>query len=318
MNGIQYYHFHQQAPHVFLPAKLQSLTAGPACPQPIHDALRTQSPIPLAKSTPWPQSLGANDVEVLATAKAKKTHVKSADWTEEETNELLEAWAPKFSKLRGASQREKIKIWNEIYSLYKERCPESQRTLQQVKKRQQNLDNEYKQLKQRTLSTGEAGIKKIKEGFPYFDIFDDVMGQRDSIDPSKMAIEGSSTFTSEPSTSAVNDASQNESVNVSLDETETPNDVTEVQKSGEKRKAEKDKQEKSGRKGKRRRRDQVPESTQDWQSSFMEMWEKSMEQDNARFERSAEMFRDAQSRQMEQTNAILAGFKDIFKDLVSK
>ena len=43
-----------------------------------------------------------------------------------------------------------------------------------------------------------------------------------------------------------------------------------------------------------------------------------MEQDNARFERSAEMFREAQSRQMEETNAILAGFKDIFKDLASK
>ena len=43
-----------------------------------------------------------------------------------------------------------------------------------------------------------------------------------------------------------------------------------------------------------------------------------MEQDNARFERSAEMFRDAKSRQMEQTNAILAGLKDIFKDLASK
>ena len=39
-----------------------------------------------------------------------------------------------------------------------------------------------------------------------------------------------------------------------------------------------------------------------------------MEQDNARFERSAEMFRDAQSKQMEQTNAIV----DIFKDLASK
>ena len=50
------------------------------------------------------------------------------------------------------------------------------------------------------------------------------------------------------------------------------------------------------------------------QSSFIEMCEKSMEQDNARFERSAEMFRDAQSRQMEQTNAIV----DIFKDLASK
>ena len=34
-------------------------------------------------------------------------------------------------------------------------------------------------------------------------------------------------------------------------------------------------------------------------------------------EQSAEMFREAQSRQMEQTNAILAGFKDIFKDLAS-
>ena len=120
----------------------------------------------------------------------KRKNVKSADWTEEETHELLDVWAPKFSKLRGASQREKIKIWNDIYSLYKERCPESQRTLQQVKKRQQNLDNEYKQLKQRTRSTGEAGIKKIKEGFPYFDIFDEVMGHRDSINPSKMAIEG--------------------------------------------------------------------------------------------------------------------------------
>ena len=50
------------------------------------------------------------------------------------------------------------------------------------------------------------------------------------------------------------------------------------------------------------------------QSSFIEMCEKSMEQDNARFERSAEMFRDAQSRQIEQTNAIV----DIFKDLASK
>ena len=91
---------------------------------------------------------------------------------------------------------------------------------QRARARQQNLDNEYKQLKQRTRSTGEAGIQKIKEGFPYFYVFDEVMGHRDSIDPSKMAIEGSSTFTSEPS---VNDASQNES------ESEPPDDVTEVQ-----------------------------------------------------------------------------------------
>ena len=105
-------------------------------------------------------------------------------------------------------KEKKIKIRNDIYSLYKERYPESQRTLQQVKKRQQSLDNEYMQLTQGTRSTGEAGIKKIKECFPYFDVFDELMGHRDSIDPSKRAIERSSTFTSEPS---VNDASQNES-----------------------------------------------------------------------------------------------------------
>ena len=64
-----------------------------------------------------------------------------------------------------------------------------------------------------------------------------------------MAIEGSSTFTSE---SSVNDTSHNESVNVSVDESEPADDVTGVQKSSEKRKAEKE-QEKSGRKGKRRR-----------------------------------------------------------------
>ena len=50
----------------------------------------------------------------------------------------------------------------------------------------------------------------------------------------------------------------------------------------------------------------------------MEMCEQSMEQDNTRFERSEEMFREARSRQMEQTNAILAGCTDIFKDLASK
>ena len=40
-----------------------------------------------------------------------------------------------------------------------------------------------------------------------------------------------------------------------------------------------------GAKAKKRRRDVSESTTQDWQSSFQEMWEKSMEQDNARFER---------------------------------
>ena len=50
---------------------------------------------------PSPQSSVTSDVEVLATAntKRKNPRVKSADRTEKETHELLEAWTPKFSKL---------------------------------------------------------------------------------------------------------------------------------------------------------------------------------------------------------------------------
>ena len=227
MNGVQYWPFPSTSATFYRPAELQSVPAGPSGPQPKrHDPLRTQSPILLARNTPSPQASGASDVEVLATANTKTTGLRK-----KRTN-FLRRGPQNSVSCEELHKEKKIKIWNDIYSLYKERCPESQRTLQQVKKRQQNLDNEYKQLKQRTRSTGEAGIKKIKEGFPYFDVFDEVMGHRDSVDPSKMAIEGSSTFTSEPS---VNDASQNESIDVSLEESEPPDDVTEVQKSGEKR-----------------------------------------------------------------------------------
>ena len=133
---------------------------------------RTESPIPLAATTPSPSSTASSDSEVTnVTAKGNRSRAKSADWTEEETFDLLQAWGPKYEKLRGASQRERIALWNEIYSTYKECHPGSTRTLVQVKKRQKNLEYEFKQLKQRTRLTGEAGIKSIKDGFPYFDLF---------------------------------------------------------------------------------------------------------------------------------------------------
>ena len=58
------------------------------------------------------------------------------------------------------------------------------------------MEYEYKHLKQRTQKTEEAGIKIIKDGFPYFDYFDEVMGHRDCVNPTKMAVEGSFIFTS--------------------------------------------------------------------------------------------------------------------------
>ena len=273
---------------------------------------RTESPISLAASTPPSSSAASSDSEVTnVTAKGNKSRGKSADWTEEETFDLLQAWGPKYEKLRSASQREKIALWNEIYSTYKECHPRSTRTLAQVKKRQKNLEYEFNQLKQRTRSTGEAGIKSIKDGFPYFDLFDEVMGHRDSVDPSKMAIEGSTTFPNGESGASnaaadVTEISRNSSIE------ETPSTATDI---GEKRKTD----EKSRSKVKRKRRDVKDGGVApEWQSKFFEMWERSMEEDNGRYERSAEMFREAQNKQMEQTNAILAGFKDIFKDLASK
>ena len=266
----------------------------------------TDSLIPLAASTPSPSSATSSDSEVTnVTAKGNKSRGKSADWTEKETFDLLQAWGPKYEKLRSASQREKIALWNEIYSTYKECYPGSTRTLAQVKKRQKNLEYEFKQLKQRTRSTGEAGIKSIKDGFPYFDLFDEVMGHRDSVDPSKMAIEGSATFANGES-GASNAAADVTEISMNSSMEETPSTATDI---GEKRKTD----EKSRSKVKRKRRDVKDGGiAPEWQSKFFEMWERSMEEDNARYERSAEMFREAQNKQMEQTNAILAGFKDIF------
>ena len=200
----------------------------------------------------------------------------------------------------------KIALWNEIYSTYKECHPRSTRTLAQVKKHQKNLEYEFKQLKQCTRSTGEAGIKSIKDGFPYFDLFDEVMGHHDSVDPSKMAIEGSTTFANGES-GASNAAADVTEISMNSSIEETPSMATDIR------------DEKSRSKVKRKRQEVKDGGVApEWQSKFFEMWERSMEEDNARYERSAEMFCEAQNKQMEQTNAILAGFKDIFKDLASR
>ena len=271
----------------------------------ISDVSRAQSPISVA-STASTSSLRSE--EERPKGKTKKARSKSADWTDNETQDLLEAWRPRYNQLRSASQREKIKIWNEIYSSYKNAFPESQRTLQQIKKRQQNLEYEYKHLKHRTPKTGKAGIKIIKDGFPYFDYFDEVMGHRDCVNPTKMAVEGSSIFTS-----IEQKGGSAESKDVP-EESSPPASNPSTHSS--KKKADDKLAEKSCRKGKRRCLDE-PEpsgsSAGEFQTAVMEMWKRSIEQDNERFECSAEMFCEAQNKQMDQTNALLTGFKDIFR-----
>ena len=171
----------------------------PAVFQPLSDS-PPQCNSPIITRTPSPSSgTSGNSSQAAKTSSEGKKKSNASDWTEEETSDTLKLWGPKYDKLRNASNKDRVKIWNNIFVAYKEKYPDSQRTLPQVKKRIQNFEYEYKLLKQRSQSTGEAGFKKIKEGFPYFDFLDDVMGQRYRDDPSKMAIEGSSTFASEDS-----------------------------------------------------------------------------------------------------------------------
>ena len=132
------------------------------------------------------------------------------------------------------------------------------------------------------------------------------MEHRDCVIPTKMAVEGSSIFTSTEQKGGLVESKD-------IPEESSPPASNSSTHSG-KKKADDKPAEKSCRKGKRRRWDE-PEpsgsSAGEFQTAVMEMWKRSIEQDNERFERSAEMFREAQNKQMDQTNAILTGFKDI-------
>lgn len=53
-------------------------------------------------------------------------------------------------------------------------------------------------------------------------------------------------------------------------------------------------------------------------SALKEMWEKSLQQENERFEKSMKMFQENQKMQMEQTTSLLSGFKDLMKYLLKE
>ena len=57
---------------------------------------------------------------------------------------------------------------------------------------------------------------------------------------------------------------------------------------------------------------------EDESDGFKEVWERSQQQESERFEKSIEMIERTQKLQMEQTNAIVSGFKDFFKDILQK
>ena len=149
-------------------------------PQQIRQQVKFSAPtIPTAQQD---SSRGKSSSKVKESPKPKP---KAADCTVAETKQLLHAWASRFEKLKGASNKVRTAIWNEIYTNFKSSWDESERTLPQVKKRQQNLEYKFKQLKVKASKTGEEGLNNFKRGFPYYSIFDQTIGYRDSVDPAK-------------------------------------------------------------------------------------------------------------------------------------
>ena len=94
----------------------------------------------------------------VATNKVKS---KSANWTVNESKDLIRAWGPHYEKLKGVSNKDRTvtRIWNEIYEGFRNKGQQDNgRLLAQVKKRIQNLEYEFKQLKLRASNTGEEGL----------------------------------------------------------------------------------------------------------------------------------------------------------------
>ena len=110
-----------------------------------------------------------------------------------ESKDLIRVWGLHYEELKGVSNKDRTRIWNEIYEGFRNKGHQDNgRVLPQVKKRIQNLEYEFKQLKLRASNTGEEGLLRIKQNFPYYDMLDDIMGYRDSVNPDLMEIESSS------------------------------------------------------------------------------------------------------------------------------
>lgn len=254
-----------------------------------------------------------------------KAKTKSADWTVNETKDLIRIWGPHYEKLKGVSNKDRIRIWNQIYEEFRKKSqPDNGRALPQVKKRLQNLEYEFKQLKLRARTTGEEGLLKIKNNFPYYDMLDEVMGYRDSVNPDLMEIESSSflpindypvssseSSTPTPPIGSTSSDSEHESephsANMKGEQNGDRSAASTVTKRGST----------SGKHGKEKKR-KVQKSKEDETEIFKEMWERSQQQENERFEKCIEMIERTQKLQIEQTNAIVTGFKDLFKDLLQK
>ena len=140
------------------------------------------------QSTPATAAVSPNSEQTVATqAKQRK---KRCDWSSREIVILCQIWPPRYGDLKKGSTKNKSLIWDEIYSKFlSELETDTDKDLEQLKTKTRSLQKEFKDLKARMDRTGEEGALKIKEKMiSTFDLLDEYLSERDSIDPAKMKI----------------------------------------------------------------------------------------------------------------------------------
>lgn len=174
------------------------------------------------------------------------------------------------------------------------------------------------QLTAQKSKTCEEGLNKIKEGFPYYSIFDQALGYRDSVDPAKMEIESSSFMPSASNahstpqiiSSGAKEREENATGAASLVNKKLPSTSAGVKRGCKEVRGKESRQRKRGKSDEANGTDDL--------SALQEMWERSLQQENERFEKSMKMFQENQKMQMAQTASLLSGFEDLMKHLLKE
>lgn len=126
-------HFHRQAPHFIVQLSCK------ACQQVhslymIHFARNHQFHWQEARRRLSLQVRVMSKYLLQQTLKRKNLALSLQTGLRKKRTNFLKRGPPNSVSCEELHKEKKIKIWNYIYSLYKERCPQGHRTLQQVKK----------------------------------------------------------------------------------------------------------------------------------------------------------------------------------------
>ena len=244
-----------------------------------------------------------------------KTRAKRVVWNAVETRILIEKWGSKFPKLKGSSVATKKNIWGKILFEFNSACRErslqnSDKTVEQIKKRINNLEYEYRQIRTKMASTGEEGAMKLKANLAFFDDLDQVLGCRDAVNPDLMPIESTSALPVSPTATCTDDGELTVSpttVNTSGKEQGAP--TTPVGHTSKK----------NGRKRKNPARDPFGDEAEDpYMKQVCSMWKEAMQKQEERFNRTMELQEQAINSQTAQTKMLVDGLKDMFKEITKK